>query len=195
MSALLVFLRVVQIILYFLMFGFGYLAGSHDTECWMRAGLLAELLETDPEKRSERILDLCFYVISDEMNRGTLNEKVLPEVLQHLEKRIRQPGMILRESEKFGSLTRFEDSTYFISSRKNPGRQPTEEDKRYWNIPTLEYPMGFEREIKTVEKCIEEYKKRKGDASKETEGCKREHDAGSKVEDWEFIDLEKGDGY
>ncbi|KAF5876921.1 uncharacterized protein Bfra_001279 [Botrytis fragariae] len=60
----------------------------------MRARVLNEILEAPPEKRTERILELCFFVIADnESTRCQLENNVLPEVYEHLEKQMRRNEM------------------------------------------------------------------------------------------------------
>ncbi|TGO44675.1 hypothetical protein BOTNAR_0768g00020 [Botryotinia narcissicola] len=90
--------------------------GYRGGESRMRAKLLLQLLQMSPEGRSDRILDLFFFVLSDKTNE-------VPEVSP--------------------------------SRRRN---FPLE-IKENWNIPTVERPMGFEKEISRVQKLIEEYKK------------------------------------
>lgn len=48
----------------------------------MRAKLLGDLLQADPDRQSERVLDLSFYVVSDSWTivPRILNEEVLPDI-------------------------------------------------------------------------------------------------------------------
>ncbi|KAF7890028.1 uncharacterized protein EAF02_002443 [Botrytis sinoallii] len=60
----------------------------------MRARVLNEILEAPPEKRTERILELCFFVIADnESTRSRLENDVLPEVYEYLEMQMRRNEM------------------------------------------------------------------------------------------------------
>ncbi|KAF7898136.1 hypothetical protein EAF00_004582 [Botryotinia globosa] len=60
----------------------------------MRALVLNEILEAPPEKRSERTLELCFFVIADNVRtRSELENSVLPEVYEHLEMQMRRNEM------------------------------------------------------------------------------------------------------
>ncbi|KAM3148374.1 hypothetical protein ABEW05_011415 [Botrytis cinerea] len=57
----------------------------------MRARVLNEILETPPEERINRMLDLCFFVVADKKDTLEILEvDVLPEVYAHLEMRLRQ---------------------------------------------------------------------------------------------------------
>ncbi|KAF7898135.1 hypothetical protein EAF00_004581 [Botryotinia globosa] len=138
--------------------------GYRGGESRMRAKLLLQLLQMSPEERSDRILDLFFFVLSDKTTE--VPEEVLPEILEHLQRRIGGTETVQR-SEWFRTLTTDELDRYSDVQRI----------KGNWNIPTVESPMGFEKEIARVQKCIEEYKK--GMSS-------------SKAKMAENIDLEKG---
>ncbi|KAF7861551.1 hypothetical protein EAF04_008113 [Stromatinia cepivora] len=162
-------------------YGFGqFFAGWNLCMMWqvpkaerrMRAEVLGELLQTAPNKRSERILDLCFYVVSNKEEKEVLvlPNEVLPEIYRHLEKRIRREGMLERESKYFKALTEIEFLRYRRSDGIWDSHHVTAEDTKFWDIPTVERPMGFEKEIERVQKRIEEYKNGKEDADKERVG-------------------------
>ncbi|TGO07365.1 hypothetical protein BTUL_0287g00060 [Botrytis tulipae] len=123
----------------------------------MRAKLLLDLLQIAPENRRERILDFCFFIVSD--NKTEVPQEVLPEILEHLEKRIGGTET-LQPSEWYRTLSWHEFRRYYDALLKsNPCRQKiTLEDQESWNIPTVERPMGFEKEIARVQKRIDEYK-------------------------------------
>lgn len=75
------------------MFGWqlGHIHACPHFERRMRAKVLNELLKTPPEDRSKRILDLCFFVVADnEDTQSLLQDDVLPEVYEHLEKEMRR---------------------------------------------------------------------------------------------------------
>ncbi|TGO36246.1 hypothetical protein BHYA_0131g00240 [Botrytis hyacinthi] len=169
---------------YFLALGCGWLicseygrGGYTGGESRMRAKLLLQLLQMSPEERSDRILDLFFFLLSDKTTE--VPEEFLPEILEHLERRIGSTETVQR-SEWFRTLTTYELDRYCnVQLRVTPSRRcnfPLE-IKENWNIPTVEHPMGFEKEIARVQKRIEEYKK--GISS-------------SKAKMAENIDLEKG---
>ncbi|KAF7951963.1 uncharacterized protein EAE97_001460 [Botrytis byssoidea] len=133
--------------------------GYRGGESRMRAKLLLQLLQMSPEERSDRILDLFFFVLSDKTNN--VPEEVLPEILEHLERRIGGTETVQR-SEWFRTLTTNELDRYiYVQCRVTPSRRRNFplEIKENWNIPTAERPMGFEKEISRVQKLIEEYKK------------------------------------
>jgi len=68
----------------------------------MRARVLNEILETPPEERINRMLDLCFFVVADEKDTLEILEvEVLPEVYAHLEMRLRQIELEGRRFENF----------------------------------------------------------------------------------------------
>ncbi|TGO44828.1 hypothetical protein BCON_0457g00050 [Botryotinia convoluta] len=124
----------------------------------MRAKLLLDLLQIAPENRLEIILDFCFFIISDKETE--VPQEVLPEILEHLEKRIGGTET-MQPSEWFRTLTRYEFRRYCDALLDSDPRRRkiTLEDQESWNIPTVERPMGFEKEIARVQKRIEEYKK------------------------------------
>ncbi|KAM0123719.1 hypothetical protein ACHAPC_010830 [Botrytis cinerea] len=125
----------------------------------MRAKLLLYVLQTAPENRLERILDFCFFVISDKTIE--VPEETLPEILEHLERRIGSTEMA-RQSEWFSTLSMHEFNRYCdVELKTNPdlGRLVPWEIEESRNIPIVERPMGFEKEIARVQKRIEEYKK------------------------------------
>ncbi|THV45531.1 hypothetical protein BGAL_0477g00010 [Botrytis galanthina] len=160
--------------LFCLEFGRGGYKGG---ESRMPAKLLLQLLQMSPEERSDRILDLFFFVLSDKTTE--VPEEVLPVILEHLERRIGGKETVQR-SEWFRTLTTGEFERYIdVQLRVTPSRRRNFplEIKENWNIPTVERPMGFEKEIARVQKRIEEYKK--GMLS-------------SKAKMAENIDLEKG---
>ncbi|KAF7954147.1 hypothetical protein EAE96_005278 [Botrytis aclada] len=138
------------------MFGYNFYAKG---ESRMRAALLLQLLKKSPEERYDRILDLFFFVLSDK--KAKVPEEFLPEILEHLERRISATETVQR-SEWFLTMTTAECERYCdIQLRVNPDRQryvPLA-IKQSWDIPTLERPMGFEKEIVRVQRRIEEYKK------------------------------------
>ncbi|KAF7890029.1 uncharacterized protein EAF02_002444 [Botrytis sinoallii] len=154
----------------------GYTGG----ESRMRAKLLLQLLQMSPEERSDRILDLFFFVLSGKTTE--VPEEVLPEILEHLERRIGGTETVQR-SEWFRTLSTSELNRYCDAQlRVTPSRRRNFalEIKENWNIPTVERPMGFEKEIARVQKRIEEYKR--GISS-------------TKAKMAENIDLEKGPGW
>ncbi|KAG4033908.1 hypothetical protein MFRU_004g04040 [Monilinia fructicola] len=165
------------------------------TEICMRARLLADLLDTDPEKRHEMILDLCFFVVKHKYYRERLDKKFLPEIHQHLERRIREPGMIRRASRRFQSLTCIERARYTVASGHTfwdrERNRIDAEELRHWNIPTLERPMGLENELAKVERWIEEFREEMA-ASREIDGQICEDKSGLKTEISELVDLELG---
>ncbi|TGO44825.1 hypothetical protein BCON_0457g00010 [Botryotinia convoluta] len=69
----------------------GQIYGYSEYERQMRAKVLNELLKTPPEERSKRVLDLCFFVLADKKTtQSLLQDDVLPEVYEHLEKEMRR---------------------------------------------------------------------------------------------------------
>ncbi|KAI9647847.1 hypothetical protein NHQ30_004235 [Ciborinia camelliae] len=158
----------------------------------MREILLLELLETAPERRSDRILDFCFYIISDDKAKMQLTEKGLQEVLEHLDKRIYQKEPVERENRAPFPWTWDEYLEYRRVLRMGPSQKFTEEDIKHWDIPTVERPMGFEKQLQRVQKRIEEYRKGKEDASNENGGERSGNS--SRVETSECVDIEKGLG-
>ena len=84
----------------------------------MRAKLLLYVLQTAPENRLERILDFCFFVISGKTIE--VPEETLPEILEHLERRIGSTEMA-RQSEWFSTLSMHELSRYCdVELKTNP---------------------------------------------------------------------------
>ncbi|KAF7933913.1 uncharacterized protein EAE98_003622 [Botrytis deweyae] len=174
----------VEFLKYFVALGFGWFIcseygrdGYTGGESRMRAKLLLQLLQMSPEERSDRILDLFFFVLSEKTTE--VPEEVLPDILEHLERRISDTETVQR-SEWFRTLSTSEFNRYCNAQlRVTPSRRYNFalEIKENWNIPTVERPMGFEKEIARVQKRIEEYKR--GISS-------------SKAKMAESIDLEKG---
>ncbi|KAJ8067511.1 hypothetical protein OCU04_004854 [Sclerotinia nivalis] len=100
--------------------------------------------------------------------------------------------MLERESRCFEALI----ETEFLRHRRSDGiwdsHQITAEETKFWDIPTVERPMGFEKEIERVQKRIEEYKNGKEDADKERVGEVLGGASLTRMEMAEHVDLEKG---
>lgn len=58
-------------------------------QCRLRAKLFNEILKAPPEKRSKKMLDMCFFLVA-EGRSSLLSDEVLPEVYEHLEKEMHQ---------------------------------------------------------------------------------------------------------
>ncbi|CAD6444749.1 daea444e-5cff-4357-96e5-4c0edaa53f1a [Sclerotinia trifoliorum] len=160
----------------------------------MRARILCDLLQTPPSKRFERILDLCFFLVSNENEKEMLHlpNEVLSEIYQHLEKRIRRERLLEEEPKRFMVLTEKEFKRY-KSSESSWDSGSTEEILKSWDIPTVERPMGLEKEIERVQKRIKDHKNSKEDTDKEGVGEMLSGEASlTRMEMSDNVDLEKG---
>lgn len=160
-----------------------------------RKKVLEDLLETPPEQRSERVLDLYFYTMNNYEKEFlfTPQNKLHPnakEVIEHLEKRIYQKEPVYRDAGNWRALTIGEKEKY--ENAMGLKNKVYIEDTRTWDIPTVERPMGFEKHIKVVKKHIADYKEYKEMMQKESEGEKGAKLSVASTQVAEDIDLEKG---
>ncbi|KAM0175751.1 hypothetical protein ACHAPF_005346 [Botrytis cinerea] len=62
----------------------GRVSKRSEYQCRVRAKLFNEILKAPPEKRSKKMLDMCFFLVA-EGRSSLLSDDVLPEVYEHLE--------------------------------------------------------------------------------------------------------------
>lgn len=69
---------------FFLGWNSGRVSKNSEYQCQLRAKLFNEILKAPPEKRSKKMLDMCFFLVA-EGRSSLLSDDVLPEVYEHLE--------------------------------------------------------------------------------------------------------------
>ncbi|KAM3148373.1 hypothetical protein ABEW05_011414 [Botrytis cinerea] len=69
---------------YFVGWMSGRVSKHSEYQCRVRAKLFNEILKAPPEKRSKKMLDMCFFLVA-EGRSSLLSDDVLPEVYEHLE--------------------------------------------------------------------------------------------------------------
>ncbi|PQE29316.1 hypothetical protein CJF30_00004342 [Rutstroemia sp. NJR-2017a BBW] len=149
--------------------------------------LLYELLQTPVDKRSDRLLDLCFFQLSDRTNSYHIHDFLTDEVIDHLEAKINDPLPVPMPSPREIS---------FIHHR-SPRRCKLE-----YSIPSVAQPMGFDKELITFLQRIRDHKKKTAKKDTNVDICGERSDSTFDYDDEllarkaakELGDVEKGLG-
>jgi hypothetical protein len=112
--------------------------------CEMQTSILRELLETPAHKRSDRLLDLCFFQLSNKRLPIDISHFLTDEVIDHLDARINDPAPIPNPR----NIT--------IIKAHGPHRF-----KLDYSTPSIYHPMGYEEEVVTVVQRIKDHRRKR----------------------------------
>jgi hypothetical protein len=107
--------------------------------------ILFELLQTPADKRSDRILDLCFFEVSARTNSEEKNQFLTDEVIDHLEAKISDPAPVLLPNPREFTIVQ---------------RVGLRNCKLDYSIPSVAQPMGFDKELITFMQRVRDHKKK-----------------------------------
>ncbi|PQE11523.1 hypothetical protein CJF31_00011087 [Rutstroemia sp. NJR-2017a BVV2] len=149
--------------------------------------ILFELLQTPADKRSERVLDLCFFQLSDSTPYNYIHQFLTDEVIDHLEAKINDPAPVPMPSPR----------EFSVIQRLSPRNC-----KLDYSIPSVAQPMGFDKELITFMQRIRDHKKKTANQDRNVDTCGERSDSAFDYDDElsarkaskELGDVEKGLG-
>ncbi|APA13732.1 predicted protein [Sclerotinia sclerotiorum 1980 UF-70] len=120
----------------------------------IQTSILRELLETSADKRSDRILDLCFFQLAKTTWSEDVDHFLTDEVINHLEAKIHNPAPIPNPRV-------FSFIHYGLLGKC----------KLDYSIPSIVHPMGYDEEVIKVMQRIQEHRKKRANQHMEVATC------------------------